>query len=470
MKQQNLQVMNNSYRTLIKAFDFIAINILLTFILSFHGFTETAIDLSAGLLFSTVYLLISEYLGLYVIDTKKNLVTYLLKSIVSLSLAVAIYSMLKLRLLDLDGIEISNLSPSIYFQLYLLTFVILSLARMLSLFLYQALVLPNIKIRNIAIIGLTPAGLSIEKALIEKYKKQKINIEFYDDRSNERFSYVAKSPYIGTVSVVIDKVKTGAIDDVYIALPMVAKDRIKDAILQLSNSTVDAYIVPDLYTYKLSVSQIARIGNVHTFSIFSSPFEGLGALTKRIEDIVIGSLITLLILPVLCVVALGVKLSSPGPILFKQDRYGLGGKKIKVWKFRSMIVMENSEIVTQATKNDPRVTRFGNFIRRTSLDELPQFINVLQGSMSIVGPRPHAVAHNEEYRVLVDNYMVRHKIKPGITGLAQINGYRGETDTLDKMEKRVEYDIKYLQNWTLPLDIKIIFLTVFKGFVSDTAY
>lgn len=470
MKQQNLQVMNNSYRTLIKAFDFIAINILLTFILSFHGFTETAIDLSAGLLFSTVYLLISEYLGLYVIDTQKNLVTYLLKSIVSLSLAVAIYSMLKLRLLDLDGIEISNLSPSIYFQLYLLTFVILSLARMLSLFLYQALVLPNIKIRNIAIIGLTPAGLSIEKALIEKYKKQKINIEFYDDRSNERFSYVAKSPYIGTVSVVIDKVKTGAIDDVYIALPMVAKDRIKDAILQLSNSTVDAYIVPDLYTYKLSVSQIARIGNVHTFSIFSSPFEGLGALTKRIEDIVIGSLITLLILPVLCVVALGVKLSSPGPILFKQDRYGLGGKKIKVWKFRSMKVMENSEIVTQATKNDPRVTRFGNFIRRTSLDELPQFINVLQGSMSIVGPRPHAVAHNEEYRVLVDNYMVRHKIKPGITGLAQINGYRGETDTLDKMEKRVEYDIKYLQNWTLPLDIKIIFLTVFKGFVSDTAY
>ena len=132
--------------------------------------------------------------------------------------------------------------------------------------------------------------------------------------------------------------------------------------------------------------------------------------------------------------------------------------------------MENSEIVTQATKNDPRVTRFGSFIRRTSLDELPQFINVLQGSMSIVGPRPHAVAHNEEYRVLVDNYMVRHKIKPGITGLAQINGYRGETDTLDKMEKRVEYDIKYLQNWSLSLDIKIIFLTVFKGFVSDTAY
>ncbi|MGF1807608.1 undecaprenyl-phosphate glucose phosphotransferase, partial [Aliivibrio sifiae] len=364
----------------------------------------------------------------------------------SLSLSITVFSMLKLRLLDLEGIEISNLSFSIYSQLYLVAFTIIALARVICTFSHQKFILPNMKVRNIAIIGLTPAGLSIEKALIEKYKNQKVNIEFYDDRSNERFSYVAKSPYIGTVSVVIDKVKTGEIDDVYIALPMVAKDRIKNAILQLSNSTVDAYIVPDLYTYKLSVSQIARIGNVHTFSIFSSPFEGLGALTKRIEDIVIGSLITLLILPVLCLVALGVKLSSPGPILFKQDRYGLGGKKIKVWKFRSMKVMENSDIVTQATKNDPRVTRFGSFIRRTSLDELPQFINVLQGSMSIVGPRPHAVAHNEEYRVLVDNYMVRHKIKPGITGLAQINGYRGETDTLNKMEKRVEYDIKYLQH------------------------
>lgn len=470
MKKQNLQVINNSYRTLIKAFDFIVINALLTSIISFHGFTETAIDLSAGLLFSTICLLVSEYFGLYLIDAKKDLIKYLLKSILSLSISIAVFSALKLRLLDLEGIEISNLSPTIYLQWYFTILIVLSLSRITCTFLYRQFILPNSAIKHIAIIGLTPAGLSIEKALIEKYKNQKINIEFYDDRSDERFSYVAKSAYAGKVSSAIDKVKSNEIKEVYIALPMVAKDRIKDAILQLSNSTVNAYIVPDLYTYKLSVSQIARIGNVHTFSIFSSPFEGLGALTKRIEDVVVGSLITVLILPVLCLVALGVKLSSPGPILFKQDRYGLGGKKIKVWKFRSMKVMENSEVVTQATKNDPRVTRFGRFIRRTSLDELPQFINVLQGSMSIVGPRPHAVSHNEEYRVLVDNYMVRHKIKPGITGLAQINGYRGETDTLDKMEKRVEYDIKYLQNWSLSMDLKIIFLTVFKGFVSDTAY
>ncbi|MCX2533910.1 MAG: exopolysaccharide biosynthesis polyprenyl glycosylphosphotransferase [Plesiomonas shigelloides] len=205
-------------------------------------------------------------------------------------------------------------------------------------------------------------------------------------------------------------------------------------------------------------------------SVFSSPFDGIGGFIKRAEDIILGALILLLISPVLLFVAIGVKLSSPGPVLFKQDRYGLGGKCIKVWKFRSMKVMENSDKVVQATRNDPRVTRFGAFIRRTSLDELPQFFNVLQGSMSIVGPRPHAVAHNEEYRAIVNRYMVRHMVKPGITGLAQINGFRGETDTVDKMEMRVKYDLRYIQTWSLALDIKIIFLTIFKGFVGETAY
>lgn len=160
-------------------------------------------------------------------------------------------------------------------------------------------------------------------------------------------------------------------------------------------------------------------------------------------------------------VAIGIKLTSPGPVLFKQNRYGLNGKQIPVWKFRTMRVMENSAVVTQATRNDPRITRFGAFLRKTSLDELPQFFNVLQGTMSIVGPRPHAVAHNEQYRLLVENYMIRHKVKPGITGLAQIHGFRGETDTIDKMEKRIQYDLEYIQSWSLLLDIKIVFFNVF---------
>lgn len=211
-------------------------------------------------------------------------------------------------------------------------------------------------------------------------------------------------------------------------------------------------------------------GNIQTISIFTSPFEGEGAVLKRIEDIVLGTLFTLVSLPVMLAVAIGIKLTSPGPVLFKQNRYGLNGKQIAVWKFRTMRVMENSAVVTQATRNDPRITRFGAFLRKTSLDELPQFFNVLQGTMSIVGPRPHAVAHNEQYRVLVENYMIRHKVKPGITGLAQIHGFRGETDTIDKMEKRIQYDLEYIQSWSLLLDIKIVFLTFFRGFVGKNAF
>ncbi|ENH1714789.1 exopolysaccharide biosynthesis polyprenyl glycosylphosphotransferase, partial [Escherichia coli] len=191
---------------------------------------------------------------------------------------------------------------------------------------------------------------------------------------------------------------------------------------------------------------------------------------KRIEDIIVSMLILILISPVLCVIAVTVKLTSKGPVIFRQTRYGMDGKPIKVWKFRSMTVMENDNVVTQATKNDVRVTKVGRFLRRTSLDELPQFFNVLLGGMSIVGPRPHAVAHNEQYRILIDGYMLRHKVKPGITGWAQINGWRGETDTLEKMQKRVEYDLEYIREWSVWLDLKIIFLTVFKGFISKTAY
>ncbi|MDM7219684.1 exopolysaccharide biosynthesis polyprenyl glycosylphosphotransferase, partial [Klebsiella pneumoniae] len=203
---------------------------------------------------------------------------------------------------------------------------------------------------------------------------------------------------------------------------------------------------------------------------FDTPLNGINMVFKRVEDVFFSIIILFLISPVLAVIALLIKLTSPGPILFKQIRYGMDGKAIKVWKFRSMKVMENDDRVIQATKNDTRVTKVGGFLRKTSLDELPQFINVLFGSMSIVGPRPHAVAHNEQYRKLIQGYMLRHKVKPGITGLAQVNGWRGETDTLDKMEKRIDYDLEYIRTWNIVLDIKIIFLTVFKGFIGKTAY
>lgn len=204
--------------------------------------------------------------------------------------------------------------------------------------------------------------------------------------------------------------------------------------------------------------------------ICETPFTGTNQLIKRVSDVVLSTLILVLISPLLLLIAIGVKLSSPGPIIFKQKRNGLDGEEIVVYKFRSMRTLDNGNVVKQATKYDPRITRFGAFIRRTSLDELPQFINVLQGRMSIVGPRPHAVAHNEEYRRIIKSYMVRHKVRPGITGWAQVHGYRGETETIEKMQARVEFDLEYLRNWSLGLDLQIIIRTIRLMLFDRNAY
>jgi len=214
----------------------------------------------------------------------------------------------------------------------------------------------------------------------------------------------------------------------------------------------------------------SSIGHIGAISLLESPLIGTSEWLKRFGDLLFASGILAIIMIPMLVIALSIKLTSKGPILFKQKRFGLDGKEIKVWKFRSMSVCEDGDQVIQATKNDSRITPVGSFLRKTSLDELPQFFNVLQGSMSVVGPRPHAVSHNEEYRVLIGGYMLRHMVKPGITGWAQINGWRGETDSLDKMEGRVEHDLWYIKHWSVWLDIKIIFLTVFRGFVDKNAY
>ncbi len=201
-----------------------------------------------------------------------------------------------------------------------------------------------------------------------------------------------------------------------------------------------------------------------------TPFYGINALIKRASDIALASAILALVSPLMLAVAIGIKLSSPGPVLFKQRRYGVDGREIIVYKFRTMTVLEDGEVIRQATRDDPRLTRFGAFLRQYSLDELPQFINVLQGRMSVVGPRPHAVAHNETYRKLIRGYMIRHKVKPGITGLAQVNGLRGETDSLEKMKARIEHDLAYLRDWSLQLDLQIVLKTVFVVLKKQHAY
>jgi putative colanic acid biosysnthesis UDP-glucose lipid carrier transferase len=191
---------------------------------------------------------------------------------------------------------------------------------------------------------------------------------------------------------------------------------------------------------------------------------------KRLVDVVFSSFVLILLAPLLVLIGIGVKLSSPGPVLFKQRRHGIHNREIIVYKFRSMRVMEDGTAIPQATRNDARVTPFGAFLRSTSLDELPQFINVLQGRMSIVGPRPHAIAHNEAYRKLIDGYMLRHRVKPGITGWAQINGHRGETDTLEKMKRRLKCDLNYINHWSLALDLQIILRTVLVFFKTQDVY
>jgi len=257
-----------------------------------------------------------------------------------------------------------------------------------------------------------------------------------------------------------DFIDKHGVKDVFVALPLTSQPRIMNLMASLQNTTASLHFVPDVFGVNIIQGRLQDIGGIPVVGLTVTPFTGVNGLIKRLSDIVLASIILVLIAPLLLLIALGVRLSSPGPVIFRQHRTGLDGEIIKVYKFRSMRTMDNGAIVKQATKGDPRVTKFGAFLRRTSLDELPQFVNVLQGRMSIVGPRPHAVAHNEHYAKVVKAYMARHKVRPGITGWAQVNGLRGETDTLDKMARRVEFDLEYLRNWSLGLDLLIIVRTV----------
>ena len=328
----------------------------------------------------------------------------------------------------------------------------------------------GMNIQKTAIVGLTPRGVQLLQELNNNSSHGYEVIGFFDDRDESRFPVEFRSKLLGSVNDAVMTAQSGVISRLYICLPMHADKRIQQIVEQLGDTTLDVYLVPDLIFMNLIHGKLSNVGDIDTISVFESPHLGLQNYIKRSFDILFSFLVLIVLFPAFLLIAAAIKLTSKGPVFFKQDRYGLDGKKIGVYKFRSMKVLENSDIVIQATKNDPRVTKVGAFLRRTSLDELPQFVNVLLGQMSVVGPRPHAVAHNEHYRNKVAYYMLRHKVKPGITGWAQINGWRGETDTLEKMQKRVEFDLVYIRNWSLWWDIQIIVKTVFKGFGGKNVY
>lgn len=315
--------------------------------------------------------------------------------------------------------------------------------------------------RTAVIVGISETGLRLTKHFHDKPYLGTRVIGFFDDRDSQRLNDpLVKRNLLGKMNMLAEFVRKNSIDLIYITLPMTTQPRILALLEDLRDTTASIYFAPDIFVTDLIQGQVDDVAGMPVVAVCDTPFTGANGLIKRGSDIILSLLILVLIAPIMLAIAIGVKISSPGTILFKQRRYGVDGKEIIVYKFRSMTVCEDGTHVTQASKNDKRVTPFGAILRRTSLDELPQFINVLQGRMSIVGPRPHAVAHNELYRKLIRGYMVRHKVKPGITGWAQVSGYRGETDTVDKMQKRIEYDLEYLRHWSLGLDLWIIMKTI----------
>jgi putative colanic acid biosynthesis UDP-glucose lipid carrier transferase len=293
---------------------------------------------------------------------------------------------------------------------------------------------------------------------------------FFDDRSSDRLGMEPDATLVGTLADLGNYVKLNRSDVIFIALPIRHVKRVMNLLDDLRDTTASIYYVPDIFVFDLIQARSGEVHGIPVVAMCETPFYGYRGVAKRLTDIVLSLIILFLLLPLLALIAVLVKISSPGPIIFKQRRYGLDGREIAVYKFRSMRVTEDGALVRQASRADSRITRIGGLLRRTSLDELPQLINVLQGRMSLVGPRPHAVAHNEEYRKLIKGYMVRHKVLPGITGLAQVNGCRGETAELKDMEARVNFDLDYLRHWSPMLDIKIILLTIVRVFRDDKAY
>ena len=316
--------------------------------------------------------------------------------------------------------------------------------------------------RRVIIAGYNDISLSLATRLQEDHLSAMKVEGFFDDRSAERLGTGVGPPLLGKLPDMPAYVKSNFIDVIFVALPIRHIRRVLDLIDELRDTTASIYYIPDILVFDLIQSRTLEILGIPVIAMCETPFAGYRGVVKRLTDIVLCLAAMPLLLPLMAVISVAVKVTSPGPAIFRQRRYGLDGRPIVVYKFRTMDVTEDGDVIVQATKDDARVTPVGRFLRRYSLDEFPQFFNVLQGRMSLVGPRPHAVAHNEWYRKLIKGYMVRHKVPPGITGLAQINGCRGETALLEQMQARIDYDLEYLRHWSLMLDLKILTRTVLR--------
>jgi putative colanic acid biosynthesis UDP-glucose lipid carrier transferase len=327
-------------------------------------------------------------------------------------------------------------------------------------------------VRRVAFAGCNEISLSLARRIGESGELTGLKVEgFFDDRSAERLGGPGGGArLLGRLPELASFVKRRRIDVVFVALPVRHIQRVMRLLDELRDTTVSIYYVPDIFAFDLIQARSGELFGIPVVALCETPFCGYRGVIKRMTDIAFAASILVITSPLMLALAVMVRLSSPGPVIFAQRRYGLDGREITVWKFRSMTVSEDGERIVQATKEDPRITSVGRFMRRYSLDELPQLFNVLQGRMSLVGPRPHAVAHNEEYRKLIKGYMIRHKVPPGMTGLAQVNGCRGETARVEDMQARVNYDLEYLRRWTPLLDLKILLLTAVRVLRDEKAY
>jgi putative colanic acid biosynthesis UDP-glucose lipid carrier transferase len=338
--------------------------------------------------------------------------------------------------------------------------------------LQRSLWVRGLNTKTCAIVGVTELGIQLGRNLGTAPELGLKLAGYYDDRPPERSGELPPGlkRRIGDIEDLVEDARAGFVDRIYITFPMRAEDRIRQVLSKLADTTASVYLVPDFFVFQLLYSRWTDIGGLPAVSVFENPLYGVDGLAKRMFDLVVGGLTLLVFSPVMVAIAIAIKLTSRGPVFFRQRRYGLDGREILVWKFRSMTVCEDGHQVAQAQRGDSRVTPLGAFLRRTSLDELPQLFNVVGGSMSLVGPRPHAAAHNEQYRKMIEGYMLRHKVKPGITGLAQVRGWRGETDTLEKMQRRVECDHEYIRDWSIWLDVKILLRTILVVLKREGAY
>jgi len=355
-------------------------------------------------------------------------------------------------------------SSATYSREVMISWFITALIGQMGAYLFVSLVQSKAKSTVIPtlLIGARPLGHHIASHInTNKWIYDKIIGVIEDNDLLKQQWDIESVPVLGNIADVHSVIKTHHIRRVYIALPMEQANLVKPLYLGLAETNIDVIWAPDIFGVSLINHSIREMAGVPLISLSESPMIGSSAFLKTISDVLVASIALILLSPVMLMTSALVKITSPGPILFKQMRHGWDGRLIQIWKFRSMRVHDEGAVITQASKGDDRITPIGRFIRRSSIDELPQLFNVLAGSMSIVGPRPHAVQHNEYYSGRIRAYMSRHRVKPGLTGLAQVNGFRGETQTLESMADRVQYDLAYINNWSIWLDFKIMLRTMF---------